>query len=121
MWRANVGACWCGQSYFVDPKDGLARVVSSVGSSIGVWKVQTFPSPSLTKVSSSTSILIGLIGLRDPGFFTFVSSNRTANPIIWALSHPANCNPAAIALYAFDPETGGSSSLKPSFKAPAGN
>ncbi len=113
----NVGACWCGQSYFVDPSDGLARVVSSGGSSIGVWKLQTSPSPSLTKVSSSTSIIIGQ---QNPGFFTSVSSNGTANPIVWALSHPVNSNPAPIALYAFDPEAGGST-LNPIFKAIAGN
>ena len=113
----NVGACWCGQSYFVDPGDGLARVVSSGGSTMEVWKLQTSPSPSLTKVSSSTSITIGP---QNPGFFTSVSSNGTANPIIWALSHPPNANPAPITLYAFDPEQGGSS-LKPIFKVSAGN
>jgi len=31
----NVGPCWCGQSYFVDASDGLARVVSR-GGAVGV-------------------------------------------------------------------------------------
>jgi len=37
-----VGGCWCGPSYFVDPTDGLGRVVSSGGKSITIWKVQNF-------------------------------------------------------------------------------
>jgi hypothetical protein len=113
----QVGACWCGQSYFVDPSDGLARVVSSGGSNMEVWKLQTSPSPSLTKVSSSTSITIGP---QNPGFFTSVSSNGTATPIIWALSHPANSRLAPITLYAFNPE-GPGTTLTPIFKATAGN
>ena len=48
-------------------------------------------------------------GLQDPGFFTSVSSNGTADPIIWAISRPAtNNNGAPISLYAFNPESGGS-------------
>jgi hypothetical protein len=112
-----VGGCWCGQSYFVDPSDGLPRVVSSGGGTIGVWKLQTSPSPALIKVSSSTSIELGP---QNPGFFTTISSNGTANPIIWALSHPANSNPAPVYLYAFNPDQGGST-LKPVFQSTAGN
>jgi hypothetical protein len=67
-------------------------------------------------VSSSTSITIGL---RKLGFFTSVSSNGTANPIIWALSHPANRHPVQISLYAFNPEASGST-LTPIFTATAG-
>ena len=29
----SVGGCWCGQSYFVDPADGVGRVVTSGGQS----------------------------------------------------------------------------------------
>src|SRR5437879_13181620 len=36
-----VGACWCGQSYFVDPVDGLERVISSGGSNATVCEMQT--------------------------------------------------------------------------------
>ena len=100
----SIGSCWCGESYFVDPQDGLARVVSSGGNSVEVWKLQTAPAPSLTLVSSATGITLGL---QHPGFFTSVSSNGSAAPIIWALSHPANSSQAPIFLYAFDPQSGG--------------
>ena len=96
-----IGACWCGQSYFVDPTDNNARVVSSGGSSIMVWELQISPAPSLTNVTSSPAI-----NLHDNGFFTTVSSNGTASPIIWALARPAPGNPA-IDLYAFAPDLGG--------------
>jgi len=33
----------------VDPGDGLARVVSSGGNVVGVWKLQTSPTPTLTQ------------------------------------------------------------------------
>jgi hypothetical protein len=98
----QVGGCWCGQSYFVDPKDGAARVVSSGGSQVKVWKLQTSPSPKLTEVAQSPSVRNG----QDPGFFTSVSSNGTANPIIWALSRPLSQQSSGIALYAFNPESG---------------
>jgi hypothetical protein len=58
--------------------------------------------------------------VQDPGFFTSISSNGTANPIIWALSRPAtNNNGAPISLYAFDPESGGGT-MSQLFKATAG-
>lgn len=79
----NIGACWCGESYFVDPKDNSARVVSSGASSILVWKLLTSPTPSLTNVTSSPAVQTV-----QTGFFTSVSSNGTANPIIWALARP---------------------------------
>jgi hypothetical protein len=97
----TVGACWCGQSYFVDPRDNAARVVSSGGSAIMVWKLLTSPAPSLKKVASSPKL--NTVGT---GFFTSVSSNGTANPIIWALSRN-NGKQTAISLYAFSPEAGG--------------
>src|ERR1039457_3561242 len=49
--RYSVAGCWCGQSYYVDPADGLARVVSSGGNAVGVWKLQTSPTPKLTIVA----------------------------------------------------------------------
>ena len=78
-----IGPCWCGESYFVDPTDNAARVVSSGGTNIIVWKLLTSPTPSLTEVTSSPKL--NTVGT---GFFTSVSSNGTANPIIWALSRP---------------------------------
>ena len=98
----DIGACWCGQSYFVDPTDNNARVVSSGGTSIMVWELQTSPAPSLTNVTSSP-----VINQHANGFFTTVSSNGTASPIIWALARPSKGTPAIIDLYAFAPDLGG--------------
>jgi hypothetical protein len=97
-----IGGCWCGQSYFVDPSDSTARVVSSGGNVVAVWKLQTSPSVALTDISNAT-ITTGQF----PGFFTSVSSNGTSHPIIWALSRPYT-TPPLIYLYAFNPEAGGS-------------
>jgi len=113
----QVGSCWCGQSYYIDPTDGLARVVSSGGSTINVWKLQTSPAPSLTKVSTSTNIELGH---QFPGFFTSISSNGTANPIIWALSRAGSSQGSPIYLYAFNPDAGGST-MRPIFQTIAGN
>jgi hypothetical protein len=99
----QVGACWCGESYFVDPTDGVARVVSSGGNRVEVWKVNATSSPKLTGVARSAAISTGQNG----GFFTSVSSNGNASPIIWALSRPVSHNPANMTLYAFNPDSGG--------------
>ncbi len=111
----GVGACWCGHSYFVDPVDGLARVVSSGGRTAKVWKLQTSPTPSLTKITTSPSIGGG----QTRGFFTTVSSNGTASPIIWAVSHPVSMTSSNVNLFAFDPESGGST-MAQLFTASAG-
>src|SRR5271163_5015620 len=52
----SVGACWCGESYFVDPTDGAARVVSSGGNRVEVWKLTTSPGPKLSKATRSLAI-----------------------------------------------------------------
>ncbi|MGA9899915.1 MAG: hypothetical protein WBQ09_17580, partial [Terriglobales bacterium] len=97
----SIGGCWCGQSFFVDPFDLDARVVSSGGSTVSIWKVQTSPSVTLINTANSTTFSSG----QDPGFFTSISSNQEANPIVWALSRPFG-SPYSIYLYAFDPEAG---------------
>ncbi|HTC47705.1 MAG TPA: hypothetical protein VK722_10315 [Candidatus Aquilonibacter sp.] len=102
----QVGGCWCGESYFVDPTDGAPRVVSSGGQQIYVWKLQTSPTPKLSGVTRSSAIRNGA---QDPGFFTTVSSNGNANPIIWALSRPVSQQQNQIVLYAFNPDAGGAS------------
>ncbi len=109
----SIGGCWCGPSYFVDPDDSVARVVSSGGSTVEVWKLQTSPTTSLKLVAQSASIGGG----QDPGFFTSISSNGTGNAIIWALSRPASGNPA-IYLYAFNPDSG--TNMEPLFRGQAG-
>jgi len=110
----SIGGCWCGPSYYVDPKDGAARVVSSGGSTVEVWRLLTSPTTSLKEVSHSGSIGGG----QDPGFFTSISSNGNSNAIIWALSRPESQNVPAIYLYAFNPD--GAGGMKPLFKAHAG-
>lgn len=97
----QVGACWCGQSYFVDA-DGAARIVSSGGHTAKVWKLATSPAPSLTKIATSPYILGGGF----PGFFTSVSSNGRSNSIVWALSHPLSSSQPKIYLFAFNPDSG---------------
>jgi len=66
----------------------------------------------LTKVSTSPLIGGGQFG----GFFTTVSSNGTANPIIWALSRPVSSKSSNVNLFAFDPEQG----MKQLFSGSAG-
>jgi hypothetical protein len=110
----NAGGCWCGQSYFVDT-DGVARVVSSGGSQVKVWKLQTSPKPKLTEVSQTPSLRTGQSG----GFFTSISSNGNASPIIWALTRPVSQSNSAITLYAFNPDAGGKT-LTQLFHANAG-
>lgn len=95
----NIGGCWCGESYYVDPKDGAARVVSSGGNQISTWKVETSPTTKLAISARSAGISTGQNG----GFFTSVSSNGTSNPIIWALSRPYATT--AINLLAFNPDS----------------
>lgn len=95
----NISPCWCGPSYFVDPTDSLARVVSSGGRNVKVWTLQSSVTPSLALASQSVSIGGG----QDPGFFTSVSSNGTSNPIIWAVSRPSSTD-LSVYLYAFDPD-----------------
>jgi len=112
----SVGQCWCGPSYFVDPTDGSGRVVSSGGRQAMVWKVQTSPKAHLTKVTTSPSVGGSP---QDPGFFTTISSNGTSNPIIWALSRPPNTAKAPIYLFAFNPDSGGTT-MTQLFKAQAG-
>jgi hypothetical protein len=99
-----IGGCWCGESYFVDPKDGAARVVSSGGAQVNVWKLQTSPSPTLTGIIHSPTLRSGY---QDPGFFTSISSNHNATPVIWALSRPVSQQSDEIVLYAFNPESSG--------------
>jgi hypothetical protein len=96
-----IGGCWCGQSYFVDPSDGVGRVVTSGGYNVNVFKVEmSKKKTALAKVSTSPTIA----GVNHLGFFTSISSHGTANPIIWALSHPTGATGSPIYLYAFNPE-----------------
>ena len=105
----SIGGCWCGQSYF---SDGTVHIVSSGGSNLILWNVQT--SPSLLLVQKATSASIG--SGQDAGFFASVSSNGTgasSDPIIWAVSRPTTTgtakSPGPIGLWAFKGQPTGSS------------
>ena len=115
----GIGGCWCGQSSF---SDGTVHIVSSGGTNLILWNVQT--SPSLSLVQQATSGSIG--GGQDPGFFTSVSSNGTgasSDPIIWAVSRPTSAGSAAspgpIGLWAFKGQPTGST-LQQLFQGTAG-
>ena len=99
--KVDIGACWCGPSYF--SHDG-PRIVSSGGTNVNLWKVQTTPSFSITNEGSSPALSSG----QDGGFFTAVSSDGDDDIIIWAVSRPTNNSPADVSLYAFDGKPSGS-------------
>ncbi len=114
----SIGDCWCGESYFVDPSDGIGRVVTSGGYMVEVYKIRISPKPALFQVSKSPAI----VGTHNyPGFFTSISSNGTANPIIWAVSHPASTTSTAIYLYAFNPESVAGGTMKQILMTAAGS
>ncbi|MDQ6665533.1 MAG: hypothetical protein M3Z23_14215 [Acidobacteriota bacterium] len=107
----SIGSCWCGQSYY------LNNIVSSGDNQIGVWRVNTSPKLSLTKISSSIST--GGPAGDNGGFFTAVSSNGASNVMIWAVSRQRNGTPP-VTLFAFQP-VAGSGQLKLLFQSTAGN
>lgn len=95
----SIGGCWCAQSFFVGP-DKIPRVVTSGGTSLGIWQLQTEPSVSLTQQNASASLSTG----EDPGFFTTISSNGTksGSAVIWAVSRPTSQSSPNVILYAFN-------------------
>jgi hypothetical protein len=96
----SIGDCWCAQSYFVGP-DGVARIVTSGGRAVGIWRLRVTPTVALTRQSLSAPLSTG----EDGGFFTSVSSNGRAagSAVIWAVSRPTNGDPANVLLYAIKP------------------
>lgn len=113
----NIGACWCGQSYYVDPSDGLGRVVASGGTKVLVYKVQTSPKLALTPMAQSPALNATI---QDPGFFTSISSNGNASPIIWALSRPTSASGHPLYLYAFNPDSVTGTTMKQLLRVQAG-
>ena len=98
----QIGGCWCGPSYF-QGSDGVGRVVSSGGNTVGVWAV-TGRRPTLALKTQWGGVANGQNG----GFFTSVSSNGTSagSAVVWAVGRPTDGNPANIFLYAVNPDTG---------------
>jgi hypothetical protein len=104
--NVNIQSCWCGQSYFVG-SDGVGRVVSSGGTAVNTWKVNTSSPVALSAEGKSASIFN--TDTQDPGFFTTISSNGTqANSgVIWAVSRPDADSGSDVSLYAFDATASG--------------
>lgn len=114
----DIGHCACGPSYFVDPSDGIGRVVTSGSWNATVYKVNAGPkTTTLGKVSSSPALVHSLLF----GFFTMISSNGTANPIIWAVSRASSSSGNPIYLYAFNPESVTGGFMQQLVKIEAGN
>ncbi|WP_347985874.1 hypothetical protein [Methylomonas sp. AM2-LC] len=109
---SQMGACFCGQSMYVDG-NGIAHVVTSGGLPVNTWKVQTSSTevPQLIHEATSQNLSSG----QDWGFFTSISSAASVNQIIWAVSRPLSST-SPIKLYAFDPNN----SLATIFTADAG-
>ena len=107
----NIDQCWCGQSYF------NGRVVSSGGSKVKLWKLQTSPSVMLNLEGTSAGLNSG----QDGGFLTSISSNGASDGIIWAVSRPTNVVPGDVTLYAFDAVPSGGGVLATRFQGTAGN
>ena len=95
----QIGACWCGQSFFTGA-DGVGRVVSSGGNNVIVWRVQTSPRTALVQDSMSPTLPSG----QDRGFLTSVSSNgtTTGTAIIWAVARPSHHAAQNVTLVAYD-------------------
>jgi hypothetical protein len=95
-----IGGCWCGPSYYKG-SDGVGRVVSSGGSELRTWKINTANSPALQLEAAAPSLAAG--PQNDGGFFTSVSSRGTTpnTAIIWAIGRPSG-NDNHVTLYAFN-------------------
>jgi hypothetical protein len=101
--RITLGGCWCGESFFIG-SDERPRIVTSGGTQVGVWQLQTAPKPALTRQSLSAMLETG----QDPGFLTTVSSNDevAGSAVIWAVSRPLSATDLTLRLYAIDPGSG---------------
>jgi hypothetical protein len=110
-----IGGCWCGESYFVG-SDGAARVVSSGGRLVKIWKLSTSSTPALTLAMESQTVQSG----QYPGLFTSISSNGQLNSIIWTVSRPQSLSNPDVNLYAFNPDVSGKT-MKLLFRGAAGS
>ena len=99
-----IDGCWCGPSYFRGA-DNVGRVVTSGGSQVKQWTVNTANTPALSLEASAPAMPASA---QDPGFFTSISSNGTmANTaIVWAINRPVGNNDV-LTLYAFDATASG--------------
>lgn len=102
-----IGNCWCGPSYFVGA-DGVARVVSSGGDRLILWKLQTSPSTALVAEKNLPAAQPFAPSVQDGGSFTTVSSNGTQSgtAVVWTVRRPTNNTTKEVTLYAFDASAG---------------
>ena len=79
-------------------------MVASGGTNVNTFKVITAPSPKLSALWTSDSV----IGTQDPGFFTSISTNGAAagSGVIWAVGRPDGTANQYVRLYAFNADTG---------------
>ena len=112
--RVQIGGCWCQPTYF--EQAGTPTIVSSGGNTVQVWTLGGAGTPLVA--GASATIESGQEG----GFFTSLSSDHDADPIIWAVSRPLNDDPATVWLYAYAATSApGDPSLTRLYAAPAGN
>ncbi|HTT82098.1 MAG TPA: hypothetical protein VMF67_01315 [Rhizomicrobium sp.] len=99
----QINGCWCGPSYF-EGSDGAGRIVTSGGTTLGVWKLETKKKPMLRMEYQWNGIANG----QSPGFFTSVSSNGTnsGSAVIWAVGRPTSNDDPTVDLYAINADTG---------------
>jgi hypothetical protein len=107
-----IGGCWCGASYF-EGSDGVNRIVTSGGTTLEVWKLETKNKPRLHMQYQWSGVANG----QSPGFFTSVSSNaeQSGSGVIWAVGRPTSSSDPSIDLYAINADNG-----QPLFSGEAG-
>jgi hypothetical protein len=103
-----VGDCWCGPSFF-NGSDGVGRVVSSGGTDLISWKINTASTPALMQEASASTGQ----HKQDGGFFTSISSRGTTakTAIVWAVGRPDG-DDNLVTLYAFNGTAAGSALTK---------
>jgi hypothetical protein len=84
----DQGSCWCGPGYFVGG-DGNPYVLTGGAHGITSWKLQTSPTPQLTRQSTTGSAAVSGLPWYG-GSIPVVSSNGTTpgTAIMWFLQHP---------------------------------
>jgi|GEM_PF-514669 hypothetical protein len=112
----DIGACWCGPSYFSD--GATSYIVTSGGTSLWVWVVRM-----RELVGTSTYANMGPQE-QDGGFFTSVSSNGNLDSVIWAVARPQSASDDKVQLFAFQalpPNQGSALTPLPSLPIVAGH
>jgi hypothetical protein len=100
----NIGACWCGESYFTG-EDGIGRVVTSTWGRSQAANLRLYTMNSVSGVLSPSTAAVAPPTAKSGGFdgyWTTVSSNETqaGTGVIWAVSGP-DFQGAALNLYAY--------------------